>query len=117
MVGCILLEGRPALSQTHACAAGPHLLHQTHLRHDRRLTAPSTLSPLPAPVRLPALQINNEEAIKFYSRFGFKVAETIQGYYKRLDPPDAVLLRKQLQGGSGGGGDGGGAGSANGASA
>ena len=67
--------------------------------------------------RLPALQINNEEAIKFYSRFGFKVAETIQGYYKRLDPPDAVLLRKQLQGGSGGGGDGGGAGSANGASA
>jgi hypothetical protein len=76
---------------------------------------PSILSPLPGPVRLPACeQINNEEAIKFYSRFGFEVAETIKGYYKRLDPPDAVLLRKQLQGCGGGGGGGS---NANGASA
>lgn len=47
----------------------------------------------------PALkcQVNNEEAIRFYGRYGFEVAETIAGYYKRLDPPDAVLLRKRLQ--------------------
>lgn len=77
--------------------------------------------------------MNNEAAIKFYSRFGFEVGETIAGcgdrpavaaapsqpapeaaitaqshhyprhfppccsYYKRLDPPDAVLLRRRLQ--------------------
>ncbi|PRW56198.1 N-alpha-acetyltransferase 50 [Chlorella sorokiniana] len=43
------------------------------------------------------VQVNNESAIKFYSRFGFEIAETIAGYYKRLDPPDAVLLRRRLQ--------------------
>ena len=31
----------------------------------------------------------------------YQVAETIQGYYKRLDPPDAVLLRKVLRPGGG----------------
>lgn len=47
------------------------------------------------------VQTSNEEAIRFYSRFGFEVAETIAGYYKRLDPPDAVLLRKRLHGDNG----------------
>ncbi|PSC69043.1 N-alpha-acetyltransferase 50 [Micractinium conductrix] len=47
------------------------------------------------------VQTSNDEAIRFYSRFGFEVAETIQGYYKRLDPPDAVLLRKVLRPGGG----------------
>lgn len=28
----------------------------------------------------------------------FLALQTIPGYYKRLDPPDAVLLRKRLQG-------------------
>jgi ribosomal protein S18 acetylase RimI-like enzyme len=43
------------------------------------------------------LQTNNEEAIRFYQRFGFELGETIAGYYKRLDPPDAVLLTKDLR--------------------
>lgn len=51
-------------------------------------TPPSTPSP--------PLQTSNEAAIRFYQRFGFEVADTIRGYYKRLDPPDAALLRKLL---------------------
>lgn len=43
------------------------------------------------------VQVSNEEAINFYKRFGFKVRGTVQGYYKRLDPPDAVLLVKDLR--------------------
>lgn len=50
------------------------------------------------------LQTSNEEAMRFYGRYGFEVGETIPGYYKRLDPPDAVVLRKALQPGGGGGG-------------
>lgn len=49
------------------------------------------------PVVLLMFQTSNAEAIRFYQRFGFEVGETIPGYYKRLDPPDAVLLRKRLQ--------------------
>ncbi|WIA28616.1 hypothetical protein OEZ86_011155 [Tetradesmus obliquus] len=39
----------------------------------------------------------NTEALEFYSRTGFTVTETIAGYYKRIDPPDAAVLVKQLQ--------------------
>lgn len=39
----------------------------------------------------------NEEAIRFYKRFGFLEDEIIRGYYRRLQPPDAVILRKKLQ--------------------
>lgn len=39
------------------------------------------------------VQVSNEGAIRFYQRHGFEVVETVAGYYKRLDPPDAVLLR------------------------
>lgn len=42
------------------------------------------------------VQSNNEEAIAFYSKFGFQVKETIKDYYRRLQPPDAVLLSKVL---------------------
>jgi hypothetical protein len=35
------------------------------------------------------------------------VGDTIPGYYKRLNPPDAVLLRKRLQPGDGGAANGG----------
>ncbi|EFN58662.1 hypothetical protein CHLNCDRAFT_13632, partial [Chlorella variabilis] len=47
------------------------------------------------------VQTSNEEAMRFYGRYGFEVGETIPGYYKRLDPPDAVVLRKALQPGGG----------------
>lgn len=39
---------------------------------------------------------SNEEAIRFYTQFDFEVGDTISGYYKRLDPPDAVVLRRVL---------------------
>lgn len=39
----------------------------------------------------------NVEAINFYRKFGFVEEEVIRGYYKRLVPPDASLLRKQLK--------------------
>jgi ribosomal protein S18 acetylase RimI-like enzyme len=53
------------------------------------------------------VQTSNDEAIRFYQRFGFEVGDTIPGYYKRLNPPDAVLLRKRLQPGDGGAANGG----------
>lgn len=45
------------------------------------------------------VQTNNEEAIRFYGKFGFGVSETIPGYYKknRLDPPDAHILTKAMR--------------------
>lgn len=44
------------------------------------------------------VQTSNEEAIRFYQRAGFVVAETLTGYYRknRLQPPDAYVLRKRL---------------------
>lgn len=44
------------------------------------------------------VQTSNEEAIQFYQRFGFGIAETLKDYYRknRLDPPDAYLLSKSL---------------------
>ena len=45
------------------------------------------------------VQTNNDEAIHFYEKNGFKVVSTIEGYYKknRLDPPDAHVLTKALR--------------------
>jgi ribosomal protein S18 acetylase RimI-like enzyme len=36
----------------------------------------------------------NEEAHRFYERFNFSVVETIEGYYKRIEPPDCHILEK-----------------------
>lgn len=39
----------------------------------------------------------NQDAIDFYQKFGFEVeGGVIEKYYKRLDPPDAVLLVKRI---------------------
>ena len=65
---------------------GQVLIHAETSKQQRRLC-----------VALLLPQTNNDEAIRFYSRFGFEVGETVSGYYKRLDPPDAVVLRKRLQ--------------------
>ena len=35
----------------------------------------------------------NTEAIAFYKRFGFVEDGVVQNYYKRLDPPDAAVLK------------------------
>ena len=52
--------------------------------------------PLPPPPPFP--QVNNEEAIRFYKKFGFEVTETLSGYYRRLNPPDAVILARRARG-------------------
>jgi len=35
---------------------------------------------------------SNQEGIDFYKNFNFEVTETIQNYYKRIDPPDCHIL-------------------------
>ena len=42
------------------------------------------------------VQTNNEEAIKFYERFGFSVVTEVENYYPRLTPSNAYILEKQL---------------------
>ena len=39
----------------------------------------------------------NTEAIAFYKRFGFVEDGVVQNYYKRLDPPDAAVLKLNLR--------------------
>jgi len=43
------------------------------------------------------VQTSNDDAIAFYQKYGFEVIETIKDYYRRIDPPDAVVLSKPLQ--------------------
>ncbi|XP_068652567.1 uncharacterized protein [Aristolochia californica] len=40
------------------------------------------------------VQTNNEDAINFYKKFGFEIAETIQNYYNNITPPDCYVLTK-----------------------
>lgn len=42
-------------------------------------------------------QTSNDEAIAFYTRLGFERGDVVRGYYRRLDPPDAVVLRRRLR--------------------
>uniref|UniRef100_A0A0K0FA91 N-terminal methionine N(alpha)-acetyltransferase NatE n=2 Tax=Strongyloides TaxID=6247 RepID=A0A0K0FA91_STRVS len=42
------------------------------------------------------VQTSNEEALDFYKKFGFRIADTIEGYYKRIDVTSAHLLIKDL---------------------
>ena len=43
------------------------------------------------------VQSNNEDAINFYKKQGFGIKETIKGYYRKISPPDAVVLSKTLR--------------------
>ena len=43
------------------------------------------------------VQINNEDAIKFYERFGFEIVEKKENYYKRIEPADAYVLKKYFK--------------------
>ncbi|CAI8006173.1 N-alpha-acetyltransferase 50 [Geodia barretti] len=44
------------------------------------------------------VQINNEDALAFYRKFDFHSVETKEQYYKRIDPPHAHVLQKDMRG-------------------
>lgn len=43
------------------------------------------------------VHVKNEDAIKFYQKFGFEIVETIPDYYKQIQPTDAHVLRKVVE--------------------
>ena len=43
------------------------------------------------------VQTSNTEAEMFYLANGFERTETILNYYKRIEPPDCYLLKKNLK--------------------
>ena len=44
------------------------------------------------------VQTNNGPALDFYEKFGFEFIKKELNYYKRMNPPSAFLLRKQIKG-------------------
>lgn len=43
------------------------------------------------------VQINNEEALEFYKKYGFVISETLRDYYVRIEPRDCYVLTKYLK--------------------
>jgi len=43
------------------------------------------------------VQVSNTDAIAFYERFGFRIIERKENYYKRIEPADAFVLQKNLK--------------------
>ena len=50
-----------------------------------------------SPFSIRTIQTANTDAIAFYERLGFVNAGVVPGYYRRLRPPDAVLLERALR--------------------
>jgi len=42
------------------------------------------------------VQTSNEEALAFYKKYDFEITSTVEGYYKKISPPDAYVLSKKL---------------------
>ncbi|KAF2575826.1 hypothetical protein F2Q70_00006303 [Brassica cretica] len=42
------------------------------------------------------VQTNNEDAIKFYKKFGFEITDTIQDYYINIEPRDCYVVTKSF---------------------
>ena len=43
------------------------------------------------------VQVSNSDAIAFYERFGFRIIDRKENYYKRIEPADAFVLQKNLK--------------------
>lgn len=43
------------------------------------------------------VQEGNEDALRFYSRYGFEITEKIEGYYKRIEPAASFVVRKKVE--------------------
>lgn len=43
------------------------------------------------------VQVSNDDALEFYQKFGFRIVDTKEQYYKRIDPPHAFVLQKNLK--------------------
>lgn len=50
------------------------------------------------------VHVDNDDAVRFYNRFGFTLDGKVEGYYRRITPPDAYVLRKRLDSGGAPGG-------------
>lgn len=44
------------------------------------------------------VQVSNDDALEFYQKFGFRSVGTKEQYYKRIEPPHAHVLQKDLKG-------------------
>lgn len=42
------------------------------------------------------VQEGNDDALRFYTRFGFEVRERLTGYYRRVKPADCLIVRKVI---------------------
>eukprot|EP01116_Phalansterium_solitarium_P021596 TRINITY_DN6784_c0_g1_i1.p2 TRINITY_DN6784_c0_g1~~TRINITY_DN6784_c0_g1_i1.p2 ORF type:complete len:167 (+),score=5.81 TRINITY_DN6784_c0_g1_i1:205-705(+) len=42
------------------------------------------------------VQVNNDDAIRFYERFGLRIVDTVKNYYPRINPPDCYVMKKFL---------------------
>ena len=42
------------------------------------------------------VQEGRDDAVAFYKKYGFEEGEVVKDYYKRADPPHAIILRKKL---------------------
>ncbi|KAM3186648.1 hypothetical protein ACTXT7_003901 [Hymenolepis weldensis] len=42
------------------------------------------------------VHVENDDAVKFYEKFGFEITGKVENYYRRLSPQDAYVLEKHL---------------------
>ncbi|EGZ12990.1 hypothetical protein PHYSODRAFT_513686 [Phytophthora sojae] len=42
------------------------------------------------------VQTSNKAALRFYIAHGFEATQILRNYYKRIEPPDCYVLRRQL---------------------
>ena len=96
-IGCVCWRSRPGAPSPELLYLGVLVLHRragigaAMLRHME--------SELGYWVTATKLKVHsaNGEAVAFYEAQGFEVTGTRERYYPRLEPPDAVEMRKELK--------------------